>query len=208
MMIASHRSGTLRAAAVFARSPFRLIALLPVLISLAIPATAWGDIYKWTDDKGAIVYSDSPPPTSGKVKNVEVVQKVVKPTSTEQALLARINALERQQQALQQPPQYAAQPPTVPPPMPYPTYYPPAPSPPPPPSYYDSGYDSGYYSSAYSSYPAYYPNYYPSYAYPVYPARVFVPRPVFAAPRGGSFRGGGGSFHGGGGHGGGHGGRR
>ena len=206
MVIASHMSDTSRPAAVFARSPLRLFALLPLLVSLVIPATARGDIYSWTDEKGGTVYSDSPPPTSGKVKNVAVVQKVVKPTPTEQALLARIEALERQQQ----PPQYAAQAPASPPPMPYGSYYPPAP--PPPANYYDSGYDTGYDSGYYSSYyPGYYPsNYYPvvpAYSYAVYPRRAFISRPVFAAPRGGSFHGGG-SFRGGGGHAGAHGGRR
>ena len=190
LVIASDMWDRSKTAAVFARSVFRLLALLPALISLVMPATAWGDIYKWTDEKGRTHYSDAAPPTSGKVKNVELVQKEIKRTPTEQALLARIESLERQQQARQ----YAPQAPAPAPPMPYGGYYPPTPPPPPPPSYYDSGYDSGYYSS-------YYPSYYPSYYYPVarayavYSARAFVARPVFAASRGGS-------FHGGGGHGG------
>jgi hypothetical protein len=202
LVIASHMSDTSKAAAVFSGSPFWLSALFPALISLVIPATAWGDIYKWTDEQGRTYYSDVPPPTSGKAKNVEVVQKEPKLTPAEQALLARIQSLERQVQAQR----YAAQAPAAPPPTPYPSYYPSTP-PPPPPSYYDSGYDSGYYGSYY---PSYYPTYYyPAYSYPVYRARAIIARPVFAASHGGSFRGGGG--HGGGhagGHGGGHGGRR
>ena len=200
MVITSHMSDTSKVAAVFAhfRSPFRLLAVLPAFISLVIPATAWGDIYKWTDEQGRINISNIPPTKSGKVKNVEIVLKEARPTSipehmatpTEQALLARIESLERQLRAQQ----YAAQAPAVPPPMPYGSYYPstspPPPPPPPPPNYYDSGYGS---SGYYSNYPSYYPSYYyPSYSYAVYPARTFIGRPVFAAPRGGSFHGGGG----------------
>lgn len=205
-MIASHMSDTSKAAAVDSRGPFWLSALLPALISLAVPATALGDIYKWTDEKGRINISNVPPPTSGKAKNIEVVLKEPKPTSipnhaatsTEQALLSRIEGLERQLRAQQ----YAQQAPAASPPTPYPSYYPPAP-PPPDSSYYNSGYDSGYYPS--------YPTYYPSYSYPVaasfvvYPARTFISRSAFAPSYGGFSRGGGGH---GGGHAGGHGGRR
>jgi uncharacterized membrane protein YgcG len=218
LVITSHMSDASRAAAVFVhiRSPFWLFALLPALILLVIPATAWGDIFKWTDEQGRINISNIPPPEATKAKNVEVVLKETKPTPIEQALLARIESLERQQQARQ----YTTQAPAVPPPTPYGSYYPP--TPPPPPSYYDSGYDTGYDSGYYTSgyYPSY-PSYYPTYYYPVtssyavYPARAYRAGPAFAASRGGSFRGGGGfshggggSFRGGGGHGGGHGGRR
>lgn len=188
MAIASHISGTSKAAVVLTHfhSPFWLFALLPALILLVTPAIAWGDIYKWTDEQGQTNFSNVPPTKSGKVKNVEIVLKEARPTSpTEQALLARIESLERQLQVRQ----YTPQAPAVPPPMPYGGYYPPTPPPPPPPSYYDSGYGSSYY-------PSYYPSYYypvmPSYSYAVYPARAFIGRPVFAAPRGGSFHGGGG----------------
>ena len=200
-MIASHMSDTSKAAPVFARNPFRLIALLPILASLVIPASAWADIYKWTDEQGRINISNVPPPESSKVKNVEIILKETKPTAipdhvatpTEQALLARIKALERQQQQ----PQSAARPPAVPPPMPYPGNYPQAPLPPPP-SYYDYGYDSGYDSSDYlSDYPIYYPGYYyPTYAYPVYPARGYTGRSGFGGSRGGVSRGGGGGGRG------------
>ena len=215
-MIASHMSHMSKAAIEVPRSAFWLLALLLILIFLIIPATAWGDIYKWTDEQGKINISNVPPPSAGKAKNIEIVLKETKPTPIEQALLARIDALERQQQARQ----YPAQAPAGPPPMPYGGYHPPTPPPPPPPSYYDSGYDTGYDSSySPSYYPTYYPSYYPTYSYPVvrsysyasYPARAYMTRPVFAAPRGGSFRGGGGFSHGGGGSfrgGGGHGGRR
>ena len=173
LVIASRMSDTSKAAAMFARSLFWLFAFLPAFISLVIPATAWGDIYKWTDEQGRINISNVPPPTSGKAKNIEIVLKETKPSSipdhaatpTEEALLSRIESLERRLRAQQ----YATQAPAVPPPMPYPNYYPPAPPPPPPPSYYDSGYDTGYDSGYYSSgyYPSY-PSYYPSYYYPSY----------------------------------------
>ena len=192
MIITSHMSATSKAAPMLSRNLLWLFAFLPALILLVISANAWGDIYKWTDEQGRIYYSDSPPPASGKAKNVVVVEKEVRPTPTEQALLARIKALERQQQA----PQYAAQPPAVPPPTPYGGYYPPAPPPPPPPSYYDSGYDSGYYSSGY--YPSYPIYYYPvTSSYAVYPARAYRTPPAFAAQHGGFSRGGAGHVGGG-----------
>jgi hypothetical protein len=189
LVITSHMSDMSKAAVVFGqlRSPTWLFALLPAFISLVVPTTAWGDIYKWTDERGGINFSDSPPPTSARVKNVEVVEKEIKPTPTEQALLARIQNLERQLQA----PQYAAQAPASQPPMPYGGY---SPSMPPPPSdYYDSGYDSSYN-------PSYAPSYYQSYSYPVVPAysyavfprRTFFARPVFVAPPSGFAHAGGG----------------
>ena len=171
-------------------------------MSLLVPATARGDIYKWTDEQGRVNISNVPPPASGQAKDIEVVLKESRAapiaqhvaTPTERALLARIEALERQLQSRQT----AAQ---LPPQTTGPAYYPSAPPPPPP--------SQGYYASAYASS---YPRYYPSYSYPVassyvvYPARTyvsrpaFVSRPVFVAPRG-SFA------HSGGGHGG-HRGRR
>jgi hypothetical protein len=198
--------------AVYARRLFWLLAPFSALISLVVPATAWGDIYKWTDEKGRINISNIPPPASGKAKGVEIVLKEPRPisipehaaTPTEQALLERIQSLERQLQARQDAPQA----PAVPPPTPYPSNYPSTPPPPPPslPNYYDGGYGAGYDNSYY---PTYYASYYPTYSYPVvrsysyaaYPTRAYITRPAFAAPRGGSFRGGAG-------HSGGRGGRR
>ncbi len=180
-----------------ARIPFRWFVLLPAFLSLVIPATAWSDIYKWTDEQGRTNLSNVPPTPSGKVKNVEVALKETKTSperaaaANEQALLARIENLERQLQARQ----YAAPPPGAPAPAPYASYYPP---PPPPPSASPSYYDSGYYGN----YPSYYPTYYypvaPAYSYAVYSARSFVGRPAFAAPRVGYAHGG--FSHGGGGH--------
>lgn len=202
MVIASRRSGTSKAAAVIARGLFGLSTAFSALMLLAMPATAWGDIYKWTDEQGRINISNVPPPTSGKAKDVALLVKEARPTSipqhaatpTEQALIARIDSLERQLQAQQ----YAAQAPAAPPPAPYGNYYPQTPAPPPPQtSYYESGYGRGYYSS-------YYPSYYPAYYYPVassyvvYPARTFVRGPGFGVPHGGVSRGG--FSHGGGGH--------
>lgn len=201
MGINSHLSDASKAALAWAhvRSRFCLLAVLPALTSLAIPASAWGDIYKWTDEQGRTNISNIPPTKSGKVKIVETVLKETRPgsipehaaTPTEQALLARIETLERQLQA----PQYAPQAPAVPPPAPYGSYYPSTPSlPPPPPNYYDSGYASSYYPGYYPSYnyPVVYYRVMPSYPYRVYPARPFLTRPVFVAPGGGSFHGGGG----------------
>lgn len=134
MIVTSHMSDRTKAAAMLSRSPLWLLVLLPAAISLVIPATAWGDIYKWTDEQGRTYYSDSLPPAPGNAKNVVVVEKEVKPTPTEQALLARIEALEREQQALQD----AAQTPAIPLPTPDTNYYPPTPPSPPTPSYYDT----------------------------------------------------------------------
>ena len=197
-MIASNISVTSKTAAVFSHSLFWLLAILLALVSLAVPASAWGDIYKWTDEKGVTYISNSPPPKAGKTKNVEIVLKETKPTPipnhvatpTEQALLARIERLERQLRAQQ----YAAQPPAASPPTPDTNYYAPAPLPPPPPSYYGDG--------SYGNYPSYYPGYYYPVAslYVIYPARTFISRPAFAHSRGGFSRGSGG--HGGGRHGG------
>lgn len=191
LVITSHLSGTSKVALVFAnfRGPFCFFALLPAIISLVIPATAWGDIFKWTDEQGRTNFSNVLPTKPGKAKNVEIVLKEARPTSIpehvatpmEQALLVRIESLERQLQTRQ----YTAPTPAVPPPTPYGSYYPPTP-PPPPPNYYNSGYSSSD------------PDFYTSYYYPVVssyvvrPARTYFTRPVFAAPRGGFSHGGGG----------------
>ena len=200
LVIASHISVTSKTAAVFSHSLFWLLAILPALVSLAVSATAWGDIYKWTDENGVINFSNAPPPQAEKPKNVEILLKETRPTPipnhaatpTEQALLARIDRLERQLRAQQ----YAAQPPAARPPTPDTNYYPQAPLPPPPPGYYGDG--------SYGSYPGYYPGYYYPVAssYLIYPAGTFISRPAFAHSRGGFSRGSGGFFRGSGGHGG------
>ncbi len=171
----------------------RLLALLPASISLLIPATALGDIFKWTDEAGRVNISNVPPPASVKAKDVELVLKESKPapvpqhlaTSTEQALLTRIEGLERQLQTRQYAPPAPAPAQMAPPPAPYPGYYPPPPS-------------SSYYSSGYAgSYTTYYPRYtYPiASSYVVYPARTYIAQPAFA-------RSGSGHAHTGGAHGG------
>lgn len=193
-MVNSHLSGTSKAAAMFAhcRGLFCLFGLTAAVISLIIPATARGDIFKWTDAQGRTNFSNVPPTDSGKAKNVEIVLKETRPTPipqhvatpTEQALLARIENLERELRSRQ----YATQAPASPPPAPYAGYYPPTPPPPPPStSYYGSGYAS------YPSYPSYYPSYYyrAATSYVVYPARVYYPPPVYVAPRSGFSHGGG-----------------
>lgn len=201
VLSASPVSQTFRLASRCGRLPLSALSvLLPVLLSLALPAIAWADIYKWTDESGGTVYSNARPGKSARAKDVEVVLEEPKSTPkstsnperaaprTEQALLARIESLERQLDARQ----YAAQAPQAPPPMVYSGYSPPAP---PPSSYYTGGYDWG------SNYPGYYPaySYYPfASSYLVYPRRVFAGRPIHAAPHGGSFHGRGG--HAGGGH--------
>src|ERR1035437_1908994 len=77
IVITSHLSDTSKAAVRGADSHSRvwLFALLPALISLVIPAAAWGDVYKWTDAKGKAVFSDVLPKPGEKVQNFEVVAK-------------------------------------------------------------------------------------------------------------------------------------
>jgi hypothetical protein len=194
LVITSQPSDASRAAlqAAHLRSPFWLL----IMTSLAVPAAAWGDIYKWTDERGRTVLSNVPPPASGKPRNLALLVKEARPapavpahvaTPTEQALLARIETLERQLQARQ----YAAQAPAVPPPASYGGYYPPMPPPPTVPAagYYSSGYYSSYDTGYY--YPSYYYPVVPAYSYAVYPVRPFVGRPLVVAPHGGAFHGGG-----------------
>ena len=183
--MAAHASDTSTATAVFARrgGPFRPIALLPAVILMIVSAPAWGDIFKWTDEQGRINLSNVPPPALGKAKNIEIVLKEARSASipqhvatpTEQALLARIESLERQLQTRQYAPPVAA----VPPSAPSVGYYPTAPPPPPP----------GYYGT--------YSGYYPGYSYPVpasyavYPARAYVAQPAYLGSRSGLAHGGG-----------------
>ena len=165
------------------------LALLLALIFLIVPSAAVADIYKWTDEKGRTWLSNVPPAKSEKVTNFELMAKDAQPASkspahvatpTEQALLNRIESLERQLQARQ----YAAQAPAVPPQVSYGSYYPSPPPPPPPMGYYGS------------YYPSYYPSYYypvvPAYSYGVYPIRTVITRPAFGFSHGSGIHGGGG----------------
>lgn len=168
-----------------------LVLAFSLVLSLALPATARADIYKWNDEQGRTYLSNVPPAPSDKAKNVQLLVKENGPaaapaqaratTPTEQALLGRIESLERQLQAQPYPV------PMAPPAMPYGGYS----APPVPPAAY--GNYAGYSAGAYD-YPSYYPPYYPNYYYPaayygssIYPVRGFVSRPVFAGSRGGSF---------------------
>jgi len=170
-------------------------AALVLCFALVLPATARADIYKWTDEQGRTYLSNVPPAPSDKAKNVQLLVKENGPaaapaqaraaTPTEQALLGRIESLERQLQSQPAPA------PMAPPAMPYGSYY--APPPPPATSSNYAGNYAGYYAGGYD-YPAYYPPYYPTYYYPapyygstIYPVRSFVSRPVFSGSRGGSF---------------------
>ena len=173
------------------------LVVLAALIFSGVPSAAQADIYKWNDAQGRIVVSNIPPVTTADVKDLDLLVKETRTadspergaTHTEQALLSRIEMLERQLQA-----QSNAYPPApAPPSMGYGNYYPPAATMPPPTSY----------SSAYD--PNYYPNYYPSYYYPVapyysyvvFPTRRVISRPAFGFSHGSAFRGGGGHVGGG-----------
>jgi len=182
MALASHLPGMRNVDAWFARiyGFSRVLALLPIFLTLLAPATVWGDIYKWTDERGNTVVSNLQPVNPSLVSGVELVATATKPvtqypvapsqraaTRTEQTLEARIEDLERQLEAQQ----YAQQP-QVDPQSSYPGDYSATPAPPPPdPSYY-SGYDQGYNPSYYNPWP-------PSYSFIVAPARPFVRRPAF-----------------------------
>ena len=183
MAIASHLPDSRNADAWFARIDgySRVLALLAALLALFAPATVWGDIYKWIDERGNTVLSNVKPVDPDAVRNFQLAAKetktaaqapapaqqarpaeVVKPT--EQLLLEKIESLERQVQAQQ----YAAQAVT-----PVINYYT-APAPPPPPNYY--GYDG----------PGFYPGYYypppPSYSYIVPAIPVVFPRKAIVFP--------------------------
>lgn len=180
MVLALHLPGLRNADAWFARTYrfSRVLALLPIFLTLFMPKTVWGDIYKWTDERGITVVSDVQPVNPDRVSDLELLatetrsatQSSVAPsqqaaTRKERALEARIENLERQLQAQQ----YAQQPQVVPRSTYSGGYYPtPAP---PPPSYYGS-YDPGYYPDYYYPWP-------PSYSVIVVPVRKFVRRPAF-----------------------------
>jgi len=142
-----------------------------VLLSLLVPTIAAADIYKWTDERGGTVISNIRPANSQKLANFELLEKETKPaaTRTEQALLDRIDSLERRLQAQSYSPQAA----TAPPANYCAGYYPmEPPAPPPPPGNY-----SGYSPAYYPSYP--YDSWAPSFPY-AYPGGIFfVNRPNF-----------------------------
>ncbi len=132
-----------------------------ILLALFIPPVC-ADIYRWTDENGSTVLSDTPPPEPAKAKNFKTVLKGTTPaapvvaatngpTLAEQELRLRLERLERELQARQ----YAA----------------PAPLPPPPPT-------DIYYRSAYPNY--YYPVRGP---YVAYPATPYVTSAAFAHAR-------------------------
>jgi hypothetical protein len=134
-------------------------------MTLLVPASAGGDIYKWTDEQGSIVYSNSLPEKPHAAANVERVIKERPAPPREQALQERIDNLERQLQA----------PPATPaPPSPAPTGYhdgsytypPPA-----PPAHISS------------NAPVFHPGHLypliPAYSYVVFPVRPYMVRPAF-----------------------------
>jgi uncharacterized protein DUF4124 len=111
---------------------------LPLAASAAVGASA--SVYKWTDERGTMVFSNRPPPADAKVSNVQVVVEddapaVAPKPDNGNALQERIRALEQQVEALQTPASsYAAPyPAQLPPPTSYyarPDYYPPPAYPP------------------------------------------------------------------------------
>ena len=157
--------------------------MLPVLLALLLPIIAGADIYQWTDEHGGTVISNVLPENPRQAKNVERVVKespaaaraARTTTPTEQALLDRIESLERRLQARQYPPSAPVD------------YYPADRGyyPPPPPSGYYSNYAPGYYPS----YPYPLVTSVPVYSYAVYP-RTFAARPAVMGAHRGSFHGG------------------
>ncbi len=153
----------------------------------ALPPAARADIYKWTDAEGRTVVSNLPPDAASRARNVEVLAKDVQAavklsapakstparTATEQALLDRIDALERELQAQR----YQPPPPA---PVAYTSYYSPPPAPAPMP----------YYGSYYPA-PSYYYPAVPYYSAVIYPTRPMYVRPAIRPAHGFGFRGGG-----------------
>jgi hypothetical protein len=122
---------------------------------LLVPTAASARIYKWTDDRGITVFSNTPPAKERNAKDVEVVIDEDDPPRTpqqiasddarrrEQEMAERIYNLERQVQMQQQYPPYA--------PLVQPQYQPLMS--PPSPDYYGGS----------PFYPGYYPGYIPPY---------------------------------------------
>ncbi|MEN3353405.1 MAG: hypothetical protein V7640_1563 [Betaproteobacteria bacterium] len=63
--------------------------LLVVLITLA-PLHANADLYRWTDEKGSIHYSDRAPPKSSNVKDVSIVENRLSVYSQDKATMDRV----------------------------------------------------------------------------------------------------------------------
>ena len=105
---------------------------------------AWADIYRWTNKKGELVYSNVLPSGAETVKGLVLVTKAtttpVQPAAgpTQQELLARVKNLELQLQAQAAVPAPIVMPAHVSPPA---YYQPPAP---PVVPYYDTGWAGGY----------------------------------------------------------------
>ena len=139
----------------------RLVLAASSAIALLACASAWAEIYKWTNEEGGTTYSNVLPSKPTRVKNVEVVIEDEKPDKAaasaaasrrEQELLERINRLERQVQVQQY------QGPLLPPPPDYSASYP-----------------SSYYASPY--YPAFY-----AFPYGVVRTRFAAPVRRFVSP--------------------------
>lgn len=148
----------------------RRSAAIPVLMSLLLPASAGADIYKWTDEQGVTVYSNTLPDNPQKAANVERVVKERAAPLAEQKLLDRIEDLERRLQARSSPPPAPPEAPGV-----TPTYSPER-------SYSERNYSYPPLPPAYTSYAT--PVFYPVYRYPVTPAYSYVvyPRTFGARP--------------------------
>lgn len=74
----------------------RRSAVIALLMSLLLSAGAGADIYKWTDEQGNIVYSNSPPQKPNTAANLERVIKERPAPPRELALQEKIDDLERQ----------------------------------------------------------------------------------------------------------------
>jgi hypothetical protein len=149
--------------------------LFGAFVLIVASASAFADVYRWTDTNGVTVFSSFPPEEGSGARNVVVVAKekprVIRGTresvedyaSAKQQILAnRIDSLERQVQAQQYAQASMAQ--------------------------YQAAYPSGYYTTpepSYYSEPYYDPYNYPYYGYYPYsyPYTYYPPVTVFVRPR-------------------------
>jgi hypothetical protein len=158
--------------------------LLSAFVLLLASASAFADVYRWTDSKGVTVFSSVPPEEGSDARNVVVVAKekprVLRGTRESAAdqppsnaeVLDRIDSLSRQVQAQQYAQAAVASVPQ------YDTAYPTGYYTTPAPSYYDPYYDPYYSSPYYSGYPY---GYYPPVTVFVRP-RAFFPHRTFVRP--------------------------